>query len=287
MIDLHIHSNYSDGKFSPLELTEQIKNTDIKYCALTDHDSVGGCSELIDALSDSDITCITGVELSVLYQDIEIHILAYDLDLKKVTEILEQRSKIVLQQKKKALGRAIELFRKQGFEVSDGLKLAPKKTVGYIVAWDVYSNKKNQQLLIERHGHLLDEEEFFNFYQKKGAPCYVPRCGVSVDWAVPRFRKLAQNLILAHPFVPVSFCVKPLKEEQIYDLLKKGIDGIEIYHDRTSEEKINKLKQIVEKNRLYFSGGSDSHGRPNDTSLGYYNEKQEVPGFFLKNFKYP
>ena len=103
---------------------------------------------------------------------------------------------------------------------------------------------------------------------------------------INKFTPLTNNIILAHPFVPVSFTIKPLKEKDIIKLINMGITGIEIYHDINSVEKIQFLEKLVAKNNLFYTGGSDSHFKAKDIRLGYYSNKDKIPCFKLYNINY-
>lgn len=193
---------------------------------------------------------------------------------------------MVESEKIKELKVAIELFKKQGFVIDNSLIPESKKPIGFTVAKNIYHNKETQKLLIKKHGHLLNKQEFFDYYQAKGRPCYTPRSGVNVAWILKKFNNISKDIILAHPFTPVSFVIKPLEDKDIYDLIKKGITGIEIYYKNTPPKKIRLLEKIVKKNKLFYTGGSDSHGKSNDTSLGYYNNNSKIPSFRLSNLSY-
>jgi predicted metal-dependent phosphoesterase TrpH len=286
MIDLHFHSKYSDGKLSVTEIANKLIRSNIKYCALADHDSVNGLKKMKKELDNTSVNFITGVEMTALYGDKEIHILIYDFDIDKAINILEERNEIVEKQRTKELETAIKLFKKEGFKVSNNLKPAPKQPTGLTIALDVYNKKENRNSLIKKHGHLLNEEEFYNFYQAKGGPCHTPKSGVDANWVIKKFAPLTKNIILAHPFVPVSFTIKPLKKEDIIKLINMGITGIEVYHDKNSVEKIQFLEKFVAKNNLFYTGGSDSHFEAGNTRIGYYTNKDKIPSFKLHNINY-
>jgi len=283
MIDLHLHSNHSDGKLSIKELAEKVSEFNIQYCSLTDHDSIGGVIEMEKIINDKSIKFVNGVEFSVLYKQQEIHILAYDFDMKEMGTVLEERNRIVENKRVKELSVAINLFRKKGFVVSKSLQLKAKKTVGLLVALDVYGNKDNQELIKKQYGHLLNEKEFYDEYQAPGQSCYVPKSGINLDWFLEKIKSIECDKILAHPFVPVSFLVKPLIKKDIDYLISRGLDGVEVYHDRNTKEQVDFLKQYVIEKKLLFTGGSDSHGRSGNTAIGHYGEGKKIPEFKLTN----
>lgn len=285
MIDLHIHSNYSDGKLGIDDLAAKIIAADVRYCSLTDHDSVCGLKEMETIMKDNAINFINGVEFSVLYKQQEIHILAYDFKVEKIGMLLDERDKIVNKKRVEELDTAVNLFRKIGFKVSDDLILDDKKTVGLLVALDVFNNKDNHRLMIQHHGYLPSEKEFYDSYQAPGQPCHVLKSGINVDWLLSKLQDIDCDKILAHPFVPVSFLVKQLLMRDIDNLIGLGLDGIEVYHDRNTNDQIELLRKYAVEKNLLFTGGSDHHGAEKDTAIGYYSDEKKVPSFKLTNYR--
>ncbi len=88
-------------------------------------------------------------------------------------------------------------------------------------------------------------------------------------------------MILAHPFNPVSFLTSPLALGDIDDLVKLGIDGIEIYHPDLDEKQIITLEKFAFERRLKFTGGSDFHGKNKNQKIGFYFENMPINFFKL------
>jgi hypothetical protein len=285
MIDLHFHSTYSDGECSVSELAKQIKEKGLKYCALTDHNSVVGVQELIEALDGSGIIVIPATELTAEYNDNEIHVLIYDFDIALVAEIIKERDEIVHAQKLVELELSIKLSREAGLEITEGLSLHEKRPVTLTTALDICSSSVNQNFFLKKYGRQFTPEDVYYEYQAPGKSCAVKRSGVTVEWLIRKFKGIAQDLVLAHPFVSVSVVTKPLNESEIKNLLKLGLTGIEVYHDRTTVEQIDLLKTLVKEKNLYYTGGSDCHGREKDTGMGLYGVDAEIPSFKLSNYE--
>lgn len=284
-IDLHFHSNCSDGKLSVAEIADIIKSRQLEICSLTDHDSVAGVSELKSLLDGSGILVIPGAELTAKFGHNEIHILAYDLDIDAAAEILKERNELVKQQKIQEMEKAIILSRRQGFNITDGLLPLPKQPVSLTVALDICSKKTNQDILTARHGKEFIPEDIYYEYQAPGKACFVERSGVTIEWLVNKFKGVAQDLVIAHPFVSVSVVTKPLIKEEIDSLIKVGMTGIEIYHDHTSDDQIKFLKEMVNERQICYTGGSDSHGKSTNTPIGEYGHGNFIPSFKLTNYK--
>ena len=283
--DLHFHSTYSDGKLLISELVEIIKEKKLEYCALTDHNTVAGVYELITALAHSPAKVIPATEITAKYNDNEIHILAYDFDIDAAAEILSERDEILRREKIEEMEVAIKLARLAGLEVKDDLKPLEKQPVALTVAFDICASSINQDKFLEEFDKNLVPEDIYYIYQAPGKSCAVKRSGVSVEWVVQKFKGVARDLIIAHPYVSVSVAVKPLNEAEIDNLLELGLTGIEVYHNKTSDEQIEFLKTKVLNKAVNYTGGSDFHGRINDTPIGQYNSQTPVPDFELLNYR--
>jgi len=283
-LDLHFHSNYSDGKLPVSEIAAIIKSEKLKFCALVDHDSVAGVRELETYLNGSGTKVITGVELTARYNENEIHILAYDFNIDVAAEILKERKELVGLQKIEEMKKAIQLFRGEGFEITDGLVPSEKQPVGLTVALDVCASRFNQDLFTKRHAKLIIPEEVYYEYQAPGKSCAVERSDITVEWLVKKFKRVARDLIIAHPFVSVSVVTKPLNEKDISNLVRIGLTGVEVYHNETSDEQISLVKRIVRERGLHYTGGSDSHGKKGDTPIGQYGSNRTIPDFYLSNY---
>ncbi|MFA5126546.1 MAG: PHP domain-containing protein [Patescibacteria group bacterium] len=280
-IDLHFHSIYSDGKLTTSELAALIKKSKLKYCSLTDHDTVAGITELKKYLKGQDIIVIPGVELMALYKQKVVHILAYNFKITEIKGILQKKQKITEQKKFSEFELAKKLFKQNGFTVNNGLKIKKEQPVGLTIALDIYNNPKNLDKISGQ-----SPEQFYNTYQAPGAPCYVRRGGVEVEWIIDNFRKITEDLILAHPFNPVNKFAKPLDVTSIKQLVGLGLDGIEIYHPELSDEQINILKNLAQKNNWYFTGGSDFHSyeENNNKKLGYIKNGSTINSFKLHGY---
>lgn len=108
---------------------------------------------------------------------------------------------------------------------------------------------------------------------------------MTVEWAVQQFKEVAQDLIIAHPFVSVSIVTKPLDELGVSNLLQLGITGIEVYHDSTSNKQIDSLKEMVNELAIHYTGGSDFHGNKKDTPIGQYGPNVAIPDFYLSGYR--
>ena len=191
-IDLHVHSNFSDGTCTPEELILLAEKKKLSAMALTDHDGVGGIIPALDALKklNSDLEFIPGTELSVDYRGQEIHIVGLYVDytdkefIEKTTSFLNRR----IHRNEKM----IENFQKAGIPVT--LKALQKGNSDTVVTRAHFA-----KFLIE-NGIVKDAKEAFtDKYLGKNSPLYVPRTYMNSQDAIRLILKAGGIPILAHP----------------------------------------------------------------------------------------
>ncbi len=284
MFDLHFHSTHSDGKLSVAELASTVQMKAFSHCSLTDHNTVEGIRELEERLAGTPTKVIRGVELTAKYDEDEVHLLAYDFELEAMEALLKERNDLVRGQKKEEMALAIECTIREGLEITPDLFVNEKQPVTLTTALDICEKPHNQELFLRRHGKTLTPEEFFYTYQAPGKSCAVVRAGVTIEWLVDRLSGLVRDLIIAHPFVSVSVVAKALNEERIREILTRGIHGVEVYHNDTSQDQIAFLETLVRERTLKYSAGSDFHGKLKNTPLGQYALDKPLPSFRLTNF---
>jgi len=247
--DLHVHTNLSDGTFSPQKVVEYSKAKGLDVIAITDHDCCSGITPAIIAAEDLDIEVIPGVELTAELEDEEeIHILGYFIDwqkdsfLKKLKEIVKVRAK-----------RAKEILaklRKHGVDISEEelFNLSGCGSVGRL----------HIAHLLLRRGAVPSIAKAFTKYIGNGGPCYVKKFKLSPKEAVKMIRDVGGVSVLAHPMTINS------RDKSIEDVLKvvvdDGIEGIEVYHSGHDPRNEKELKRLADKYNLLVTGGSDCHG---------------------------
>jgi len=275
--DLHIHTTYSDGAFTPDEVIELAREKGIRYISITDHDTMGAYYHM--EADHEDVTVITGVEVSTYYKGLELHILSYfhnpfDEDL---LALLDRFKNDRVARYHKILKNLEEL----DIHLPDE---APPK--------DSYGRAHIAKLLIE-HGYVKNIKEAFNVYLDVDKIAYEKRYKIDTREALKALRAAGGIPILAHPgerLYNLHF------EKLILELKVHGLLGLEVYHPSHRKELSNKLYAIARKNRLVISGGSDFHGQldspmssAND-KLGRYGLNDHLMGKLLKfnrNLKKP
>ncbi len=247
-IDLHVHSCYSDGTMTPAELVEYALKKNLAAIALTDHDTIEGVSEIMNAAGGKDLKVIPGVELSVDYKGTEIHILGYHIDFRnselndtlvRVADIRDKRNE-----------KMCALLNEGGYPITYRELLDE-------CGENVITRAHFAHFLIRRNA-VASVEEAFNGPLNVKSPYYVVREYLGPAEAISLIKKHGGIAVLAHPLL-YKFSVSQLHE--MCEALKiLGLEGIEVMYSTnkgTDEAFVNKL---AKEHDLIVTGGSDFHG---------------------------
>ncbi len=243
-IDLHLHSNASDGTFSPSELIRIVATAGIRAAALTDHDTTAGLREAAHAAIQMGIEFVPGVEISTTAGDHEIHILGYyprrydelEVALNKLRQDRYRRMEMMIS-KLKGYGFKIklqDLLFESGGAAPGRLHLA-------------------RLLLKKKYVHSLDQA--FSLYLRYDRPAFVAREGLTTDEAI--------DLLVAAGAIPVIAHPGTMSTKIIEKLISKGLKGIEVYHPDHSTGLAGKWLEFTLSKGLIATGGSDYHGDTN------------------------
>ena len=264
-IDLHMHTDYSDGACTADEVLEMVRASGISAFSITDHDTLDGYRHARAAIKPDDPELITGVELSVLINEDDVHVLAYLFDPND-----------------KPLNEALEMFQRKrhvrGQQIVEKLR-----ELGVDVAFDAVTETADGSVIGRPHVaetlHRLNkvgsyQEAFDKFIGRRG-PAYVPKVLLAPQDAIDMVHNAGGVTILAHPIIDDMAKHIPLLSEM-------GLDGIEVRHSNHSAEQTARLERIAARNRLVVSGGSDFHGREGrHGAIG----SQRVPALYLQELK--
>ncbi len=248
IIDLHIHSTYSDGTLTPTEIVRLAEERKVKVIAITDHDTINGLEEF-EKVDTNYVEKVNGVEISVQMKDFNFHMVGLFIDYKN-----EQFRQKIDYLKKARSNRNVKIIQKLndlGYEITlEELEVIAKGEIG---------RPHISQILLEK-GYFKDKQEVFNKLLKKGAPAYFDKFRYSPEEAVNIIKNIGNGIaILAHPGL-LPF--KRSEKAQIISYLKEiGIDGLEVYYSEHSPDETKFLKELATKNELLISGGTDFHGK--------------------------
>jgi 3',5'-nucleoside bisphosphate phosphatase len=257
-VDLHTHSNASDGKLSPEGIVRMAAVSGLKYLALTDHDSVAGIPAAIKTAKEFPaLTFIPGVEISTEVQDGEVHVLGYYIDFTN-----------------SEFGKALERFRESRQGRAKGM-IAKLAKLGINIDWarvqelagdGVIGRPHVARAMLEK-GYITSFEEAFDKYLGHGGPAYVERDKMTPAEAVELILNARGLPVLAHPFT-----VKE-PEKQVKELKPAGLVGLEAYYKDASPDDVKAMIRVAERNGLITTGGSDYHGsgENNEVKLGGVN----------------
>jgi predicted metal-dependent phosphoesterase TrpH len=244
-VDLHVHSNVSDGKYTPEEIVARAAKIGLEYLALTDHDSVDGIAAAKEAAGAfPGLTFIPGVEISTDVPDGEVHVLGYFIDdtdkgltgnLKRFRDSRLGRARGMID-KLHGLGIDIDWRRVQ--------EIAGDGTIG---------RPHIARAMLEK-GYIETFTEAFEKYIGRDGPAYVEREKMTPSEAVALVLRSGGLPVLAHPFTV------PDPERIVVELKAAGLVGIEVYYKDNTEEQTEALLGLAERYGLIATGGTDYHG---------------------------
>lgn len=257
-IDLHIHSSYSDGAFSPAELVALAANHDVMVIAIADHDSVAGVEEARAAGSSAGIDVIPAVELSVQFEGWnDVHLLGYGIDVRDVgflgsldgfRQRREGRNDKILESVNSCL-------------LEEGRSEISRESV-LAFARDTIGRPHIARALIERKYADSVEDAF----QRYLVPCNVPKSYWPMAEAIAEIHRIGGVAVLAHP----TSITKDLEMlgAVIAALQGLGLDGVEVYNNMGWPLEIEFLRRIAGERGLLVTAGSDFHGIEQGLEIG-------------------
>ena len=247
-IDLHTHSNYSDGLLSPKEVARKAVNAGCNFFSLTDHDTLDGLEEAKKYSESFNLTFVNGVEISAQHSSRSIHIVGLGINpnekllidgLKKNNQFRVDRAKKISEE----LGRVGIL---RAYEKARALS----KT-------DYITRTHFAQMLIKEN-ICSNMSSVFKRYMTGKKPGAVKGEWASSAEVINWIHQAGGLAILAHP-LRYKMTLTKLKR-LVKDLKLLRLDGIEIVNSFSSIEDIRVSKMIADENEILYSGGSDFHG---------------------------
>ena len=257
MIDLHTHSTVSDGTDTPTELINKALSQGITTLALTDHDSIDGWSEAITAHR-APLSLVLGAEVSTITTDgISVHILGllFDGENKALQIMLDETR----DQRIPRMRKMVQLLSEDGIDISmeDVINAAPSgATVGRPHLADALVKK----------GVIKSRDEAFAELISNSSKYYVENIAPTPEDAIKAIRSAGGVAVIAHPFA--SRRGEILTAETFVDLVKAGLNGIEVNHRDQDLTEQRSLDSIARELDLVVTGSSDYHGTGKLNSLG-------------------
>ena len=259
--DLHLHSIYSDGVLTPKELVQQASKYNISVISITDHDNVGAINEAIEEGKQVGVEVIPGLELSVEMNDKDIHLLAYFFDPENIR--LNDYLRFFQHERLRRAERIIEKLNRINvpLDIDSVLEQAGIGSVG----------RPHIASALLEHGLIENYHEAFQKYLGNGAPAFEKKYQLSPNEAIQLISHAGGLCFLAHPG-------KYTSDVELFQLIKLGIDGIEVVHPSHSESQQNFYRSVVNQYFLLESGGSDFHGgkKGDDQTFGTFTIQLQI-----------
>lgn len=281
MIDLHMHTVYSDGDKTVEELLKLCEEQKLEYISITDHDN---CMQYKDEALNKGLfsgKIIKGSELHAVHNNRKYEILAYGIDIEILNKWYQKyySDEKLIESQKYAANKLIEIFNKLGIKYNlDNIEWPTKPTefVERRMYKDAFSYPENKEIFGE-----YNDSNFGLFFRKEitnpESPFFMPPFGLPEHKeVVEAIHNAGGKAFLAHPF-EYKF------EDTIgfIDEIRKiaELDGIEVYHPSSADDdKKDILYEYARKNKLYISGGSDFHGTPKpDIKVGVGRGNINIP----------
>ncbi|HPM04431.1 MAG TPA: PHP domain-containing protein [Candidatus Cloacimonas sp.] len=248
-INLHLHTNVSDGALSPARLIKRSQEIGLDLISITDHDTADAYRNLPETTHP--LRILPGMEISSQHQGHDVHILAYGCDLrdKRLNEMTEMY----------LLGRRTRAIKMISLLGELGMKITLEEVVAVAGSRELIVRPHIAQVLVAR-GYCQTKNEAFDKYIGNFKPAFVPKPEVSVSDAISVIHGAGGLAVIAHPG-------KLAKASFLDDFLPLGIDGLEVWHPDHYQWEIDNFINIAQKNGLYLTGGSDFHGEQDRHNL--------------------
>lgn len=243
LVDLHCHTCFSDGLFTPEQLVERARWLGLAAVGITDHDTTAGLERAEAAGRRCGVEIVPGVEMSCTADGIDVHILGYYLDFAD-RELLAFFQRLFDAREQRAR-KMVEKMQALGLEISWAgvARAAGGAAVG---------RPHVAQAMVEA-GVAGSIEEAFQKWIGFDAPAYVPKYRLSPEEAVGLIRRHRGVAVVAHPGIY-------RREGALHATVAAGIDGIEAWHPDHSPADTDRMVELARKNRLLVTGGGDCHG---------------------------
>ncbi|MGL6104976.1 PHP domain-containing protein [Romboutsia sp.] len=260
MVDLHIHTYFSDGTMSPEEVARDAYKKGLKVIAVTDHNNIEAYDRLKKSCEEYGIIAIRGVEIDCKYKDKVLHVLAYDFkDDKNLFDLINKSRNELLKTSVDLIDRMSKDFNEVSSEDYANYEYDRRKG-----AW------KGVHYLLEKglSQKLLDG---LKYYKEYGCD-YIEYDFSPIEKVCKAIKDAGGYAVLAHPSNFYSEFSKEGLIKVLEDLKDKGIDGIECYYPSNGEELTKTCVEFCKKNDMIITAGSDGHGEFTKTikNIDYY-----------------
>ncbi len=256
-VDLHTHSHYSDGLFSPVQLVGRAVQKGLGGIALTDHDTVAGLEEFLSTPAPAGFVRVPGVEVSTELDGHQIHVLGYFVP--QGGGQLAVRLEQIADSRHKRFGMMAERLRELGVPLKD-------EDVQAVLAETPSPGRPHLARILVRMGLARDIDEAFELYLAEGRPAYVKKMRMDTLEAVRTLQTDGAAPVLAHPLLITGHRL----QELVPQLVDAGLVGIETEYPygQPQGEALAAVRRLADRLGLVKTGGSDYHGPDTLADLG-------------------
>jgi predicted metal-dependent phosphoesterase TrpH len=248
MIDLHTHTDQSDGTLSPRELVEAAARVGLEALAVTDHDTFAGYDQALEHAARASIELICGVELSTKYRGQSVHLLAYFIKQAPTREFRTWVAALEGSRHRRNL-ELIERLRDRGVEITiEEVSQRAGKIVG----------RPHFAAAMMEKGYVASMQQAFDEYLDESAACFVARDEPAFEGATAQILASGGLPVLPHPGRVTA--IPSVLEEDVMHMRDAGLRGIEVYHSDHSPSDRAFYADLAERFGLAATGGSDFHG---------------------------
>ncbi len=242
--DLHIHTGYSDGKYSPEEVLKTAKSKGLGIISVTDHDNFEGSAKTLEFNGRQDIRIIPGIEISADFNGKEIHILGYYLNFtdKSLIQHLDFIKNLRVRRFEKTINKLLDL----------GVKINPDNLIKKYSGSHSIGRPHIANELVEQ-GLVKNFNTAFHRYLGDNKPAHVKKENLDYNVIIELIHKAGGLAFVAHPS-------NYFRESSLLKLKNSGIDGIETVHPSHTSNQTQKFTKFAEEHNLLTCGGSDFHG---------------------------
>ncbi|MBN1499998.1 MAG: PHP domain-containing protein [Spirochaetes bacterium] len=270
-IDLHIHTNRSDGIFSEKEIIDLACDNEIEVISITDHDNIDAASTAASYVIGKKITFIPGIEFSIDNSPGELHLLGYGIDFNN-SDIIAAAASLSADRESRAK-KIIEELRSAGIDIEYNEVMNAARSSGSI------GKPHIARMLVEK-GYVKRIDQAFRLYFRNGLPGDVSKKKLSFSEGIKLIGGAGGIPVLAHPgslhLEDEEYIIK------LNEFVNTGLRGVEAYASMHSRRQVRFFEKTALERNLLVTGGSDFHGDRRER-LGYFG-KRKINSEKLKNF---
>ncbi|MDW7981111.1 MAG: PHP domain-containing protein, partial [Verrucomicrobiales bacterium] len=241
--DLHVHSSCSDGTFSPAELPRLARQLGLRALALADHDTIDGCEVFAEACAGWGIEFIPATELTTEHNGVEVHILAYYVELQN--QVLHAALKRAQAARRARVRQIVARLNRLGIPLTVEAVLGSGKCSS--------PGRPHVAHALVQSGLCQTYHDAFERYLGKNKPAWVPYPKISSAEAIVLIHSVGGLAVAAHPGLSNA-------ESALPHLIAAGLDGIECYHPKHTNAQTARYLRMAASHGLLVTGGSDCHG---------------------------